>query len=120
MSKEAVIGWVRESKPNIFWFGENKPAHFDEDEGDPVIGYEEDLSSEADYNGDLIPLTEWLECVEDGGFIDYDGYGDQVIHNPDKNKYYVVERADTDMGVVYPSMAEHVPSYITHILWYNR
>lgn len=117
----SIIGWVRDSKPDIFWYGANKPSHFDDDEGQAVRGKEiKDINDEDALIGDLMPIGEWLECVECGGFIDYDGFGDQVIYNPDRDKYYTVEHETNDMGVVYPSQAASIPSYVTHIIWYNR
>ncbi len=35
----------------------------------------ERIPVEEDYR-DLIPMAEWIECVESSGFIDYDGFGE--------------------------------------------
>lgn len=61
-------------------------------------------------NGDLMPLQEFIECVEWGGFIDYDGWG-----------YLATETGKSDI-VIYPSEVEGyvLPEWCTHVLWYNK
>lgn len=60
--------------------------------------------------GDLIPLQEWLEDVEGGGFIDYDGHGE------------LATETETSNIMICPSEAENYefPEWATHIMWYNR
>jgi hypothetical protein len=64
--------------------------------------------------GHLVTLEDWKETCDDGGFIDYDGYGDQV-----NSQYAIVGDS------VCPSDhtknrkdAFHVDT--KYILWYNR
>lgn len=80
--------------------------------------------------GDLFTLREWLENVDSGGFIDYDGFGYPV--NCDQPDVLVVqggEGADAPQEVytllnktaVLPSgRAFGLPEGTTHILWFNR
>jgi hypothetical protein len=73
--------------------------------------------------GNLIPLDEWKECCEDGGFIDYDGYGSAVDEN-----YKIIEIADGmdyEGNHIWPSDytvlgGAKIPIETKYILWYNR
>lgn len=62
-------------------------------------------------HGDLMTMQEWLECVECGGFIDYDGSG----------SYSDGEYLYTGMGLL-PSDVERgkVILDFSHVMWYNR
>ena len=66
--------------------------------------------SEIPKYGDHMTIKEWLECVECGGFIDYDGYGDLATINK-----------VSDITIC-PSEAKRYkfPDWCTHIMWYNR
>ena len=64
-------------------------------------------------NGDLIKLADWLESVQDGMFIDYDGFGDAVRWVDGEEPKVLVEW-------IYPSGASRLPEGTTHILWYNK
>jgi len=60
--------------------------------------------------GDHMTLEEFIENVNDGGFIDYDGSG-----------HYATETEMSDISI-YPSDIEG-NSYrkdFTHIVWFNR
>ena len=60
-------------------------------------------------SGDLFTLQEFLEMVESGALIDYDGAGslaDEMRHDP--------------QSVVCPSTVDDIPEGTTHILWFNR
>lgn len=61
--------------------------------------------------GDLMTMKDWLECVADGGFIDYDGYG-----------HYATETEMDESVVVRPSdvAAGKIDLSRTHIVWFNR
>ncbi len=114
-----VIGWYRESHPDTFWFGDHKPVHF-EDEGIPVSArLINDIDDENELIGDIMTVADWLDSVECGMFIDYDGYGDQVVYYPGRDAYFVVERKDRFAGIS-PSEASELLPFTTHILWYNR
>ena len=62
----------------------------------------------------LMTMEEWLECVDCGGFIDYDGYGylsDGKLKYPDHQ--------------IWPSDVERLgdkfnPKQFTHVVWFNR
>lgn len=62
--------------------------------------------------GHLMKIEHWKLSCEDGGFIDYDGFGDLV-------------KDEQLMGIFRrPSDVTHngrpIPEDATHILWYNR
>jgi hypothetical protein len=64
----------------------------------------------------VMTIADWEECVRDGLFIDYDGYG-----------YFCDPAMKTELlvSLVYPSMID-TPAYEqrkvnwTHINWFNR
>lgn len=58
---------------------------------------------------DVYTVTEFLEFVDSGAFIDYDGYGNPVKDN----------KADLTK-IIKPSMVNKIPKDATHIVWYNR
>jgi hypothetical protein len=61
--------------------------------------------------GDHMPITDWLDCVKCGGFIDYDGTG---------NLATVDQMSDEE---VRPSMVKKgwkAPDWATHVVWFNR
>jgi len=58
--------------------------------------------------GDLMTVQEWLECVEGGMFIDYDGHG-----RPAKDGLM-------SSMFISPSRARSIPIDATHIVWFNR
>ncbi len=60
--------------------------------------------------GDCMTVVEFLECVQCGGFIDYDGWG------------YLSDGTNYDPDVtIRPSGAPGcIPKGTTHILWMNR
>lgn len=66
----------------------------------------------AGHTGHLMPLQDWKNECDSGGFIDYDGYGDLITKD-----YRIV-------GKTYPSQhtngkRQYDPE-IKYILWYNR
>jgi len=66
------------------------------------------------HRGDLMSKDLWLESVEGGMFIDYDGYGDVIDENGEYVNYNGIS------STIKPSEADRWPSEGTHILWYNR
>lgn len=71
-----------------------------------------DIDYEVSINGQqgaFMTSKTWLECVESGGFIDYDGYGDQV----DAQGKFIG-------GKISPSQARNILLATAYILWYNR
>lgn len=61
---------------------------------------------------DLMTWEEFMDCVESGFFIDYDGHGELAT-------------SDSVSDVrVYPSEAGRPdykrPDWATHVVWYNR
>ena len=60
--------------------------------------------------GDHMTMKDWLQCVADGGFIDYDG-----------NDYYATETEESEI-VVIPSDVKKgkIDKRWTHIVWCNR
>lgn len=66
-------------------------------------------------DADLIELKDFIEYVQEGGFIDYDGNGCWAT-----DKYYL-NKFDLH---VYPSQIRNgetvPPDWATHVVWYNR
>ena len=59
--------------------------------------------------GDRMTKAEFLENVEFGGFIDYDGHGHLATETHESN------------WIVYPSIADEPwPEWATHVVWYNK
>lgn len=58
---------------------------------------------------DVYTVQEFKDCCEDGGFIDYDGYGHPVRDNKSDNSIYIK-----------PSELQNIPDDATHIVWFNR
>lgn len=58
--------------------------------------------------GDLMTVAEWRDCVQDGAFRDYDGWGSLVKDGLQSNTN------------ISPSQAHLIPPDATHINWYNR
>ena len=60
--------------------------------------------------GDVMSLEEFIECVKDGGFIDYDGYGS-----------YVKDGKETNITIL-PSDVKYnnIRKEFNTIIWYNR
>jgi hypothetical protein len=69
----------------------------------------------ADEIGDLMTVKDFIEEVNTGSFIDYDGFGylATLTHMLDKYECRI-----------YPSMITYqkllIPKQFTHILWFNR
>jgi hypothetical protein len=59
--------------------------------------------------GDLISRENWLEAVNNGNFIDYDGHGCPVKDG--KMASYVL---------IIPSQAATLDPEATHVMWFNR
>ncbi len=65
---------------------------------------------ELDDIGDLMTLVEFIECVESGGFIDYDGFGEYV-------------KGDKMTGItILPSDVEckKIRTDCDKVMWYNK
>lgn len=68
--------------------------------------------------GDVMTVEEYLECVDDGGFIDDDGMGDVardgLIAEPEAGE-------DGWPKWLRPSDRDlFIPEDATHVVWYNR
>lgn len=59
----------------------------------------------------LMPLQEWQECVECGGFIDSDGSG-----NPATSTH----RGNAGLYPSYAKAKRPIPTWATHVCWYNK
>ena len=55
-------------------------------------------------------MEEWIDCVEGGGFIDYDGFGQ---YSDGESQYDVW---------IYPSWVKQnrIDKTFSHVVWYNR
>ncbi len=72
-----------------------------------IMSYE--LSDLPNY-GDVMSIKEFIECVEDGGFVDYDGYGCYVEGDKMTNIY------------IYPSDIKYnsIRGEFEKMIWFNR
>jgi hypothetical protein len=61
--------------------------------------------------GDLMPLSDWIEMVKMGGFIDYDGHGHYSDGIQMLGDVYV-KPSDVKKG--------NVDRRYSHIVWFNR
>lgn len=59
---------------------------------------------------DVYTIAEFLENVESGGFIDYDGHG-----HPVKDKM-----ANSSIIIKPSKCPQCIPDDATHIVWYNK
>lgn len=57
---------------------------------------------------DIYTIEEFTECVEIGGFNDYDGCGCAAKDGKKTGRSY------------YPSEIDEIPEDATHIVWYNK
>lgn len=58
---------------------------------------------------DVYTVEEFIECCNDGAFIDSDGSG------------YPVKDTLADRSIsIYPSNLKKIPNDATHIVWYNK
>jgi hypothetical protein len=123
-------GWITkyETKTYKYLRISNSPAHSTiEDAENWIKEYDTDhpwIDHKIDgYKGHLMPLQEWKECCDEGGFIDYDGYGNAVDEN-----YSIIQITDTndyEGDHVWPSDytklgGKKIPIDTKYILWYNR
>jgi hypothetical protein len=70
----------------------------------PVFG------EEPDADADVMSIKDFIDCCNDGGFIDYDGFGE-----------YMKDGKLSDI-TIYPSDVTHnmVRKDFDTIVWYNR
>jgi len=123
-------GWVtkRRTKSYKYLRVANSPAHSTIEEAEQWIEENDKDRPWIDHKidghtGHLMTLEEWKECCDDGGFIDYDGFGDAV----DKN-YKIIDMGKVDDffdEMISPSDyadrgGEKIPLDTKYILWYNR
>ena len=59
---------------------------------------------------DVMPIKQFIECVKEGLFIDYDGSGNYVLNGKETNI------------TIYPSDVEHgaIRWEFDSVAWYNR
>jgi hypothetical protein len=78
-----------------------------------TVNYTKIFEDDDEYGPMLMTVAKFKDCVYEGGFIDYDGYGEpykdgkiceDVIVNP------------SDIRTKFAS----IPEDATHIVWYNR
>ena len=58
-----------------------------------------------------MPLDEWLSCVDSGGFIDYDGSGHPAT---------LTHRGSAILSPSYATAKRPLPTWVTHVCWYNK
>lgn len=66
--------------------------------------------SPQDDIGDLMEISDFISCVEMGGFIDYDGFG------------YYSNKTEQSNIIILPSdiRADIYRKDFSHVKWYNR
>jgi len=62
------------------------------------------------HEDDVYTVAEFIQAVESGAFIDYDGYGHPVRDG----------MSDTSIVICPSTAAEDIPSDATHVVWFNR
>lgn len=62
--------------------------------------------------GDHMTVEKWLQCVECGGFIDYDGHG--ALSNGTELSDIEIKPSDIS------ALKLKIPSWATHVMWFNR
>jgi hypothetical protein len=62
--------------------------------------------------GDIMTVDEWLDCVRNGSFVDYDGSGGAAR--------MVKGKLAMETRYIYPSACDKLPSDATHVVWFNR
>jgi len=65
---------------------------------------------------DLMTIDEFLECVRDGAFVDYDGFGNWATATKKLGGWH--------SEGVFPSRVlsgrNVPPAWATHVVWYNK
>lgn len=93
----------------------------------PNLGIKLNLFSTEVYldSGDLMTITDFIDCCECGGFIDYDGFADELVIN-DKIVWSMTKDYNS---FLYPSeVLEHREELLQlesqheglKIVWYNK
>lgn len=65
---------------------------------------------DGDCEGDIMPVADYLKCVKNHFFIDYDGSG-----HPMKNG-----KINRGIDIIPSQGSSRIPEDATHIIWYNR
>jgi hypothetical protein len=114
-------GWITkyETKTYKYLRISNSPAHsIIEDAENWIKEYDTDhpwIDHKIDgHTGHLMKLDEWKECCDEGGFIDYDGYGDTIDSEYNLIGNIVKPSDYTKLG------GKKIPIDTKYILWYNR
>jgi len=76
---------------------------------------------------DMMSVSEWIEYVNDGGFIDYDGFGYLATSTNESNlrvyPSYVLENMIVKVSIDFEEpndIKQEDIKQFTHIIWYNR
>jgi hypothetical protein len=68
------------------------------------------ICKDGEILGDIMTVEEYLQTIECGGFIDYDGHGHPVKDNMEDANLFI-----------HPSQGDqHIPFDATHIVWFNK
>ena len=65
---------------------------------------------------DIMPIGEFLEDVENGGFIDYDGFGYLGTATHESN----IDFYPSDLADILEKLTPEHRAKLTHVHWYNR
>lgn len=94
---------------------ENVNEDADEFEKDFGVDHEmPGVTDQPDFFGHIMSRREYLDSVEAGVFIDYDGFGHPVFEVSEN-----LFKEDRDI-FLYPSKGEKEMKNCTWVVWYNR
>tara|TARA_Y100000034_G_scaffold135881_2_gene209598 strand:+ start:1435 stop:1692 length:258 start_codon:yes stop_codon:yes gene_type:complete len=74
------------------------------------------LTSNRDY-GDEFSIAEFIDCVAEGAFIDYDGFG---YFGFKSGEILLVDESRSIYPTAIHSKYDQIPQWVTHVLWFNR
>jgi len=68
------------------------------------------ILTDFDNIGTLMPIQDFIDCVNHGGFIDYDGFG-----------YYATSTQESDITIIPSDVkAQMIRNDFQYVVWYNR
>ena len=74
-----------------------------------------DQINAPDY-GDLYTINAFIDCVDCGGFLDSDGYGELCHEHSDISEEINTEYVKCNV----PFLKEAIKQGYTHVMWYNK
>ena len=77
------------------------------------ICFQKEFKPVSESCGTVMTVKDWLGCVENGGFIDYDGSGSLCRDGKWESETGI---SPSDITVFKVT----IPEWATHVVWYNR